>query len=51
MDAVKDVLSPQQQRLVQVLPFHINSPEFAAALVAALHEVLHESTQNQAISE
>jgi uncharacterized protein (UPF0261 family) len=51
MDAVQDVLSPQQQRLVQVLPFHINSPEFAAALVAALHEVLHESTQNQAISE
>lgn len=42
IDAVRDVLSPPQQHLLQVLPFHINAPEFAAALVAALHEVLSE---------
>lgn len=48
MDAVQGVLAPQHPHLLQVLPFHINSPEFAAALVAALHEVLHERAPNQA---
>lgn len=40
IDAARSIFQPNEHRQLSVLPWHINAPEFAWALVQALREVL-----------